>query len=40
VTIYENGQDLCSVSETCAVEVVIVNSREGQTLDESNTVAE
>ncbi|MDA0878628.1 MAG: hypothetical protein O3B05_07160 [archaeon] len=40
VTIYENGQDLCSAGESCAVEVVIVNSREGQTLDESNTVAE
>ncbi len=40
VTIYENGQNLCGAGESCAVEVVIVNSREGQTLDESNTVAE
>ena len=40
VTIYENGQDMCTVSESCAVKVVIVNDREGQTLDESNTIAE
>jgi len=40
VTIYENGQNLCGAGQSCAVEVVIVNSREGQTLDESNTVAE
>ena len=40
VTIVENGQAICSAGETCSVKVTITNTREGNTMDESSTVAQ
>jgi hypothetical protein len=40
VTIVENGQDLCTAGATCGIEVTVTNVREGNTMDESSTVAQ
>ncbi|MGB0728082.1 MAG: hypothetical protein ACPGR0_07295, partial [Candidatus Poseidoniaceae archaeon] len=40
VTIVENGQPICSAAESCSVKVTITNTREGNTMDESSTVAQ
>ena len=40
VTVVENGQNLCDAASTCTIEVTITNVREGNTMDESTTVAQ
>ena len=40
VTVVENGQNLCDAGSTCTVKVTITNVREGNTMDESTTVAQ
>lgn len=40
VTIVENGQSMCGAGETCSIKVTITNVREGNTMDESSTVAQ
>ena len=39
ITIVENGADLCN-TDTCEITVSVINSRAGETLDESSTTAE